>query len=497
MMLGLMGAVSGIAHYTLQPHGNRITAGKSISGRVLILLWLLLDPAVASAADDLLSIYRDALGRNAAYLSMQAESEAKKAEASMAWSRLLPSLSASASKSSNRADRSAPLPNGRPQVSQFAYAAQSYSFNLKQPLYHLEMLSIARQADHLANASGDDMQKSAQELAVRVVASYCEALYAGDQLRLVLSQQEAVRAQFQAATLAVKAGSGTRIDVDDAKSKLDLIDAQKLDAEDKIEDALEALSAMIGRPVLALESLIPSRMELTPPTTDGLDEWVRQAEAGSFELASLREQVNAAESELSRVRSGHLPTIDLVASTGTSTNDNLSQLSNAGSTEYRTSSLGVQISLPIFSGGYVSSDVTRALAKLESARHKTEEARRNLVSQIMKEYGDITHGVNRIRALERAALSAETLAVSSQKGVAAGTRTLIDVLEAKQQLNMTLRDLAEARYKLLISRFRLLSLVGRVDVDEVTKVNAWFSKQALVTDNPVLVLAPGTTILSE
>lgn len=434
-------------------------------------------PLSAGAAEGLAAIYRDALSENAGFRANQAESEVKRAESSMAWSRLLPSLSASASQSRNRTDRTAPNLLGVTSTTPFNYNSQNLSLNLRQPLFRLDSWATAQQAEHQSLSAEADLRRAEQELAVKVVSAYCDALYAQDQIRLILAQRETMQMQLQAAQRSFSAGMGTLTDIDEAQAKLDLLDVQRLEAEDRAEDTHQTLAAMIGRPVGELEPLIPERMDLSAPFAGKVDDWLAQVEAGNPQLGALREQMQAAEQELVRAYADHLPSVDLVASAGSSTNDNLAQLSNAGNTQYQTRSLGIQVSVPLFSGGYASAGVQRGNARVAQAHQRYEEARRGLSSDILRAHGDLTHGIVRIKALERAERSAEKMVLSSKKSVTAGTRTTIDVLLAEQQVHSLRRDLAEARYKLVISRLRLLSFAGRINTAEIATIGSWFGSQ--------------------
>ncbi len=198
---------------------------------------------------------------------------------------------------------------------------------------------------------------------------------------------------------------------------------------------------------------------------------------------------------MEKARAGHYPSVDLVASAGVSTNDNLSQLNNNGNMEYKTSSIGVQFNLPLFAGGSVDADTRKSQAKVEQLKNKLEETRRRLLTQLQKTHGEVPHHLAKMAALEKAERSGEKLVVSMQKGVQAGTRSLVDVLQAEQQMFATKRDLAEARYKYIIARIKLQSMAGLVDAQVMAGMEQWLESDTTTQVSQkaadVVVMSPG------
>jgi outer membrane protein TolC len=165
--------------------------------------------------------------------------------------------------------------------------------------------------------------------------------------------------------------------------------------------------------------------------------------------------------------SGHYPTLDAVAQWSRSESENILNVAS----RYTNASVGLQLNIPIFSGGYVNSSVRQALAGQEHAEQALEAGRRDLGVRVYKEFRGMTENIPKVRALELALRSADQLVLSSRKSFQAGSRTVIDVLNAEQQRMVVLRDLAQARYMYLIARIRLLALVGAADDEAVAAIN--------------------------
>jgi outer membrane protein/protease secretion system outer membrane protein len=203
-----------------------------------------------------------------------------------------------------------------------------------------------------------------------------------------------------------------------------------------------------------------NRFKLLTPVPQDVSAWIDVAEASNAEYQGLLAQRKAAEQEVEKAMAGHYPTLDLFANAGKSGNDNLSTLNRFGNTEYDTTSYGLQLTVPLFAGGQVNATARQARAKHEQLTQQAEEMRRNLSVQTRREYDNIVQGIARVRALERAETSGFQTIVSAKKGVEAGVRSTIDVLQVEQQYFTVLRDLFQARYSYLIAGIKLKGLAG-------------------------------------
>jgi outer membrane protein TolC len=198
-----------------------------------------------------------------------------------------------------------------------------------------------------------------------------------------------------------------------------------------------------------------------------LADWIERAERSSPQLQSLRAQFDAARQDIDRAKAGHLPTLDAVAQWSRSQSESVTNTQS----RYDNASYGLQLNVPLFAGGYVSSQVRQAIAGQERAEQALEAGRRDLGVRVHKEFRGVTEGVPRIKALEQALRSADQLVLSSQKSFQAGSRTVLDVLNAEQQRVSVMLDLAQARYVYLIAHIRLLALVGGADTEAMVAAN--------------------------
>lgn len=417
---------------------------------------VMLAPRSGGAAEDLHSLYREALSTSASYLAARAGAEAEQENQYIALGQLLPTVNAAGSYGDNKTERTiASSP-----AEEFSYNSYAYNLNLRQPVFRKYNWALYQQSKAQGDAAVQRLRQAANELATRLTGAYLEVLFSEDQLRLLAAQKMAISGQMNAAEKALAAGSGTRIDVDEAKARYDLILAQELEARNQQMHQRRQLGAFVNREIGEVSGLRETSFRLAEPNPGDVKAWVAAAEENNAEYQAILAQLNAAEQEVDKALAGHYPTLDFVASAGRSDNDNLTTLNRFGDTQYTTRSYGVQMNIPLFAGGQVSATTRQARARLEQVRQQGEELRRNIAVQMGREFDNVAQGIARIRALERAEASGRQSVASLKKGVQAGVRSTLDVLQVEQQYFTTLRDLAQARYAYLLAGLRMKALAG-------------------------------------
>jgi TolC family type I secretion outer membrane protein len=382
---------------------------------------------------------------------------------------LLPNLSASASRNRNSLESTTPDFLGAPVTTHRNYTSSSAALTLRQPLFRKYQMADYRQAQAQVNDANAILEREEQAIAVRVSGAYFEALLTAEQLALVLAQKTAYTSQLDAARKRFAAGSGTRTDIDEAQAALDLNVAQELEAHQNVDFTRRQLQTLINRPIDSLAALDADKLMLVPPTPNRIEDWIERAEAGSPEIRSLKAQIEAARHEVEKAQAGHYPTLDAIAQLSRNESDTVTSVNN----RYTNKSIGLQLNFPLFSGGYVNSTVRQALAEKERAEQALEALQRDLGVRIHREFRGVTEGVLKVRALEQAVRSTGQVALSSSRSFEAGSRTLIDTLNAEQQKAGAQRDLAQARYIYLISRVRLQALAGGSKTEVIDEINGW------------------------
>ncbi|MBG9389804.1 TolC family outer membrane protein [Caenimonas aquaedulcis] len=412
--------------------------------------------------------YEAALAQDAVIRAARATADVKRERLPQALSQLLPNVSATYSKNRNDLLSSQPGLTG-PVDSETFYGSSSRALTIRQPIFRpFQALDYQQAKAQVADANAQ-LERETQNLATRVSGAFLEALLAQDQYALALVQETAYSTQLSAARRLFAGGAGVRTDVDDAQARLDMAIAQKLVAQQNVEYTRRQLQVIVNVPVTKLATVDPAKLDIASASAGRLEDWIDRAEANSPELVSLRAQRVASQREVDKARTGHLPTLDAVAQWSVSDSDNVTRINS----RYDNRSIGVQLNVPIFAGGYVNSQVRQALADLERAEQALEATRRDLNLRVEKEYRGVTEGVAQIRALEQAVRSAEITVESNRRSYQGGSRTLVDILNSEQQRVTAMRDLAQARYQYMASHVRLRALVGQADATAIAEVNGW------------------------
>jgi protease secretion system outer membrane protein len=430
-------------------------------------------PAAAASAPqqsqlNLSQAYRAALEQDAVIRTARAGTDARRERVPQALAQLLPNISASATRNKNHLISTSPGLFG-PTTGDERYVSSNRALTIRQPIFRPYQIADYQQAKaHVADANAL-LDKETQNVAVRVSGAYLNALLAQDHLALVIAQKKAYTTQVDAATRRFRGGAGVRTDIDEAKARLDMAVAQELEAHQNVDYTRRQLQVMVNMPVTALAPVDEAKLRVARFEPDRLQDWTERAELTSPELRSLRAQREAARREIDKVRSGHLPTLDAIAQWSISDSDNVTRID----TKYNNKSIGLQLNVPLFAGGYTSSQTRQAVADLERVEQALEATRRDLGLRVETEFRGITEGVLRIRALEQAVRSAEITVESNRRSFQGGNRTLVDILNAEGQLVSAQKDLANARYVYMISRVRLRALAGEADADAIDEVNGW------------------------
>jgi outer membrane protein/protease secretion system outer membrane protein len=416
---------------------------------------------------DLKQVYQAALEQDASIRASRAAADSGRERLPQARAGLMPQVSASAGRNSNNLDTTAPNILGTPVTTNDQYFSDNRTVQLRQPLLNMQRWHQFQQAKSVVEEVEANLDREFQNLVVRVASAYFESLMADEQLDLVLSKKKTYTALVDAANKGFAAGSGTRTDIDDAQSRLDMATAQELEARQNQDLARRQLQLLVNQPVAQIAKLNVAALQLSPPMPANLDEWTRKAELASPEMKALQARLDAARREVSKAQAGHLPTLDAVAQWSNSGSENTTRVNS----RYENKSIGLQLNIPLYSGGYVNSTIRQAVAEQTRAEESLEALRRDLGVRVHKEYRGVSEGVMRVKALEQAARSAEQMMKSTQMSLKAGSRTQLDVLNAQQQYTLALRDLAQARFVYLLSKVRLASLVGDDAMVSVEQVN--------------------------
>lgn len=449
---------------------------KNIALTALSTLVLTAFHANSAWALDFKTAYEAALQHDATILAERAAAQAAQERLPQALSQRRPSLSLSAGQNRNHLESQTANMLGQRSVSERYYDSNNAALQLRQPLYRPAILAQIKQARAQVQDADAVLDVNENDLLERVAQAYFDALLGQVQLDLASAQKTAFAAQLQSAQKGFAAGVGMRTDVDEAQARMDLAHAQVLQAQQALDLARRRLALLLGVPVaqlVQLADLDTQRFAPSAPVPTSAEQWIALAEESSPQLQALRARLRAAQAEVDKAQAGHKPTLDVVATVSRSDSDSVTSIN----TVYKQKYVGVQLNVPLYSGGYVSSTVRQALAEVQRMQQTLEAAQRDLSNQVYEQFSAMTEGVLRIAALEQAVRSAQQALLSSQKSLQAGARTTVDVLNAEQQLTVAQRDLAQARYGYVLAHLKLQMLAGQERMANVDTVNRWLKTQ--------------------
>jgi outer membrane protein len=405
-------------------------------------------------AADLLQVYQDALANDAQFASARASRTAGQERVVQGRAGLLPTigLSGGVSRTDIEGVRNS--------------SSNSYTLALSQPLFRWANWQQYEQGKLAVAASEVQFAQARQDLIVRVAQAYFDVLAAQDALAFVQAQKVAITEQLASAKRNFEVGTATITDTHEAQARYDLSVAQEFAAQNDLEIRRSALQQIVGKAPDTLAPLKPG-LTLSAPEPQQMSAWIDSAEKQNNNVLGSQIALETAQREISRNRAGHYPTLDLVAS-----RSHANQPSSTLTSTADTNSIGVQWSIPLFSGFAVDSRVREAIALEDRARYDLETARRNAAQTTRQSFFGVNSSLSQVKALEAAEVSSQSALESNKLGYQVGVRINIDVLNAQQQLFSTRRDLAKARYDTILNGLKLKSAAGILKEEDVQQVNA-------------------------
>lgn len=446
-----------------------------MSRRPLVLALALALPAstlvAAANATDLMQTYELARAGDPQLAAAESGRLAQKEGAVQARAALLPQINGSASinRSRNEVD-------GVPGSS--TSNSRSYGVSVNQSVIDFSRYSTLRGQRALSQAADFDLEAANDSLITRTSAAYFNVLVAIETLAAAEAQQTALQKQFDYAQKRLDVGLAPITDVHEARAQYDSARASVITSRNALKDAYEALTEITGQPVNNLKAL-PDDFRPVLPTDYDAEGWVSTAITTNPSLKSLEYQVQSADASVATARAGHLPTLSFGGSWGKDAA--WGDLSGGGSDGTGTT-VGLTLSVPIFSGGATQSGVRQALANRDAAQDGYEQEKRAIVRNTRNAYQTLEAGISEIEARRLALVSAKAAYEASQVGLEVGTRTVLDVLLNQQTLFEAQQTYALAKYNYLQNRLLLDQAAGTLDANDVQDVNRLLTVNAQVQD---------------
>jgi outer membrane protein len=432
------------------------------------LLALALLPTVARATD-LLDVYKQALHNDPTYLADKANYNAAREKLGEAHSVLWPHIYAGANTTWNDINSTlitAMNPTASPHQ---RYNSAGYFVTLSQPVFDWGAFAAVSQAHAAVRQATAVFEAQREGLFLRVANAYFHLLLANDNLGLAKSQEAAIAQQRQVAQGRLKVGLGTITEVDDANARYQMATAQVLQAQNNLEDAQQAMREIAGK---VPTKLLPLRddIPLQQPDPPDIVQWVTKALSQNYQVIAAKEGAQIARREISRRHAGYYPKLDLVGT--------YKDMRNVGGDfglegDESGSSVGLQLTVPIFQGGLVHKLSKEARYKYEAAQQQLEATRRHVQREVRDAYLGISSGASRVSALKQAVVAGKSALEAKQTGYEAGINTNLQVLDAQRDLYQAQRDYAAARYNYVFSELRLKQAAGTLGESDLAQINSW------------------------
>jgi outer membrane protein len=390
-----------------------------------------------------------ARANDAQYAAAVATAEAGREKLPQAWAANLPNINATYNpkRANNRSSEYSGARN---------FNANGAALTINQALVRPANWAATAQGELQVQLAEQQLQLAAQELLLRVSRGYFDVLQAQDDLAAATAQQDAMVQQLAQTKRSLEVGTVPITDFNEAQGRHDLAVAQRIAAVNELESKKRVLERYIAQPLPALASL-GSSASVDILTPDMQRQLVADAPSNALQVVVARTTTQVAEKEISRREAGHYPTLDLVGTLRDDRNQNYGQF---GGSNTREASIGVELTIPIYQGGMVSSRTREAIADRNRALQELSNAQRQATLDAQQAQLGVQSGSALTQALKQALISSETQLKSTQRGLQVGVRTRVDVLNAEQQLFATRKDLAAARYKTLVAALQLKAAAG-------------------------------------
>ncbi len=411
---------------------------------------------------DLLELYERAAEKDPQILAARANRDAGKEAEPQAMARLLPEVSAAGNLSYTDQDVKQSVSG----TYQDDFGSNSLALNVTQPLFRRDRLIALEQAREQVKQADANYLFAEQDLMIRLAQAYFDVLSAEENLTFTEAEKKAIERQLDQAKERFEVGLVAITDVHEAQARYDQSNANVISARNDVDDALEVLREIVPDAPAALDDL-KEKLPMAGPEPRAIDTWAQTAQENNPQITSARFDTEIARKNIEVQRSGHYPSLDLVGSMTRARSH-----ANFG-TDADTGSIGLQLAVPLYSGGGVVSATRQARYQFEASQEVLDQARRSVARQVRDAYRGIETSISRVGALNATVRSAMSALEATEAGFEAGTRTLVDVLNSQSALFLARRDFAQARYDYVVNTLRLLQSAGTLSGEDITRVNAW------------------------
>lgn len=418
--------------------------------------------AIASAsplagAASLSEVYQLALANDPVIASAEATYGAGKTLKAQALATLLPSIDGSYRWTKNSSSVLSNMPTG-------AFNSESYTVSLSQNIFNLQALFGYKQALSSVEQSALTYASAQQELIVRTASAYFDVLRGEDNLASAKAEERAIARQLEQTQQRYEVGLIAITDVHEAQAAYDLVIANRLSLEADLGIANESLAQITGEYIENLD-LLAADFTASRPSPDNVQDWVNHAEQNNLQLKLAEQVLNAAAQNAHVKTSAFAPTVSGFAEYSKNRNTFIPGIGNEDDV------FGVQAQWSLFNGGGKWAERKQAGYQRVAAQADLVGAKRNVIQQTRSAFLRTATGAARVNARQRAIISSTSALDATQAGYDAGTRNIVDLLNAQRDLYAAQRDYANARYDYVINSLRLKQAAGTINANDLSSIS--------------------------
>ncbi|MDX5373532.1 MAG: TolC family outer membrane protein [Pseudomonadaceae bacterium] len=448
---------------------RRLSLALAVAAATTGMAWA--EEAPLATKTDLVTVYNEAVKNNADLAAARAGYEATREVVPQARAGLLPNLSAGADSlntDTNVDRRIGDLDSSR--------SGLSYRASLSQPLFRADRWYQYRAAKAVDQQAALQLSATEQNLILQSAETYFAVLRAQDTLASTKAEEAAFKRQLDQANERFDVGLSDKTDVLEAQAGYDTARANRILAQRAVEDAFQALVTLTNREYASIEGILHTLPVLAPVPNDA-KAWVDTAAQQNLNLQAADYAVDAAEETLRQRKAGHAPTLDAVAQYQKGDNDSLGFTNSDALSVYdgdaEQTSIGLQLNIPIYSGGLTSSQVREAYQQLNQTEQQRESLRRSVVENTRNLHRAVNTDVDTVQARRQSIISNQSALEATEIGYQVGTRNIVDVLDAQRQLYSSVRNYNDARYDYILNNLRLKQAAGTLAPSDLEALTAF------------------------
>ncbi|BAO59898.1 TolC family type I secretion outer membrane protein [Pseudomonas protegens Cab57] len=418
---------------------------------------------------DLVSIYQEALDNNADLAAARAQYGAQKEVVPQARAGLLPNLSAGADMNNTRTKFDEPSMTS-------TRSGNVYQATLAQPLFRADRWFQLQAAKDINEQASLQLSATEQNLILQSAENYFAVLRAQDNLASTKAEEAAFKRQLDQSNERFDVGLSDKTDVLQSQASYDTARANRILAQRQVDDAFEALITLTNREYNSIQGIVHT-LPVLAPTPNDAKAWVDTAAKQNLNLLASNYAVSAAEETLKQRKAGHAPTLDAVAQYKKGDNDalgfsNPNPLTRYGS-DVEQRSIGLQLNIPIYSGGLTSSQVRESYSRLSQTEQQRESLRRQVVENTRNLHRAVNTDVEQVQARRQSIISNQSAVEATEIGYQVGTRNIVDVLDAQRQLYTSVRNYNNSRYDYILDNLRLKQAAGTLNPGDLQDLSRY------------------------